>query len=395
MFPGRLTDIDEALLTSVCTEHWPESQTLDFKSALPGTDDKGRREFLKDVCAFANASGGDLVYGIQEQRGPADQIVPIAIATHPVDATKLRLAQILESGLEPPVQGVAMHAVPLASGEYVLIVRVPASFQRPHRYRFQGHTRWVVRADTHIVDLTYEQIRDAFDRGATLAERARRFRDERLAGVVSGTTGRPLRTGPRCVVHLIPIASVAGRSAIDIRPLYHNGYQDFMFEDWGGATRDFNLDGLVVYPGREAAGITYTQIFRSGALEMARWAGMLYVRDEGDKTAIPARDMSILIREALVKFLGATARWGIVGPAIAAVALLGVDGYQFWYVPQRYSMVRSPADRPNLILPEILIEQLGASAKPDEVAKPLLDTLWQAFGVERCMLYDAAGNWLY
>jgi hypothetical protein len=396
MLPGQVTAIDEALLTSVCKEHWSESQTLDFKRTLPGTDEKGKNEFRKDVCAFANASGGDLVYGVQEKpAGQADQIVPIPIATHAIDATKRHLAQILEGGLEPPLPGVVMQPVLLASSDYVLVVRVPASFQRPHRYWLKDYTRWVVRAETHIVDLTYEQIRDSFDRGATLAERARRFRDERLTGVVSGTTGRHLRAGPRCVVHLIPLASVAGRAAVDIGPLYYNGYQEFMFQDWGGAARDFNLDGLVVYPGREAADITYTQIFRSGALEMARWAGMLHVQDEADKTAIPSSDQSILIREAFVKFLAAASRWRVTGPAIAAVAMLGVEGYRLWYVSQRGITRRQQADRPNLILPEILIEQLGAVDKPDQIARPLLDTLWQAFGFERCLLYDSAGNWPY
>lgn len=394
MLSAQLADIHEALLTSVCAEHWPESQTLDFKRTLPATDDKGRQEFLKDVCAFANASGGDLVYGVQEKpAGRADQLVPIPVATHGVDATKRRLAQILESGLEPPLPGVLMHPVPLASGDYILVVRVPASFQRPHRYWLKGYTRWVVRADTHIVDLTYEQIRDGFDRGATLAERARRFRDERLAGVVSGTTGRPLRAGPRCVVHLIPLASVAGRASVDVRPLYHNGYQEFMFRDWGGATRDFNLDGLVVYPGRDTAEIAYTQIFRTGALEAARWAGMLYVEDEQDKTAIPSGVVSGLIRDALLKFFAAAARWNISGPAIAAAALVDVGGHRFWHQPPGGFTRREPSDRPNVILPEVWVEQVGAVDKPDDIIRPLLDTLWQAFRFEGCTFYDPQGTW--
>jgi predicted HTH transcriptional regulator len=57
---------------------------------LPGTDDKAREEFLEDVCAFANASGGDLVYGLQEKQGHVDCIVPVPIVSSPVDATKRR-----------------------------------------------------------------------------------------------------------------------------------------------------------------------------------------------------------------------------------------------------------------------------------------------------------------
>jgi len=62
MLPGQINVIDESLLQAACTEQWPESQTLDFKRELPGIDDRAKQEFLKDVCAFANASGGDGKY---------------------------------------------------------------------------------------------------------------------------------------------------------------------------------------------------------------------------------------------------------------------------------------------------------------------------------------------
>ena len=46
-----------------------------------------------------------------------------------------------------------------------------------------------------------------------------------------------------------------------------------------------------------------------------------------------------------------------------------------------------------MVLPEVWVEQLGAVLNPDEIVRPLLDTLWQAFDMEGCMFYDAQGNW--
>jgi hypothetical protein len=286
MLPSQLSSIDEALLISACNDKWPESQILEFKQVLPGSDDKSRHEFLKDVCALANASGGDIVYGVQERSGRADAPAPISQANYPLDATKRRLAQILESGLEPRLD-VRMHTVVFSSGDYILIVRVPASFQRPHRFKMSQHTRWVVRADTHVVDLTYDQIRDAFDRSATLADRARRFRDERLAAIMSGTTGRTMIAGPKCVVHLIPLASVAGMASVDVRGLY-NAYQHFIFKEAGAWTRSLNLDGLVVSPGGAGSDVLYTQIFRTGVLEGARFGGAFAREDDQEGKAIPS-----------------------------------------------------------------------------------------------------------
>lgn len=44
----------------------PESRTLEYKRDLPDPKDRdSKREFLGDVTSFANAQGGDIVYGIE------------------------------------------------------------------------------------------------------------------------------------------------------------------------------------------------------------------------------------------------------------------------------------------------------------------------------------------
>jgi hypothetical protein len=83
---------------------------------------------------------------------------------------------------------------------------------------------------------------------------------------------------------------------------------------------------------------------------------------------------------------------GISGPAIAAVALLDVHGWPFVYDSRDYATAFSSADRPNLILPEVWIEDLS-SAQLDASVRPLLDALWQAFNIATCGFYDGNGVW--
>jgi hypothetical protein len=46
-----------------------ESLTLDYKASdALGTDDRKRNELCKDVTSFANAAGGQIVYGIVEDK---------------------------------------------------------------------------------------------------------------------------------------------------------------------------------------------------------------------------------------------------------------------------------------------------------------------------------------
>ena len=42
-----------------------EDKAIEYKRAIP----QDRAELLKDVSAFANMSGGDLIFGIEEEKG--------------------------------------------------------------------------------------------------------------------------------------------------------------------------------------------------------------------------------------------------------------------------------------------------------------------------------------
>ena len=269
MLDKELSAINEALLREACAQRFSESQTLDFKRELPAHDDRGKHEFLKDVCALANADGGDLVYGVEEKSGVAESIVPIASET--ADAAKRRLGQVLDARLEPRLSGTRFHEVPLSTGGYILVVRVAPSFDGPHRYLFNNHSKFVMRTGTHTVELSYEQLRSAFDRTATLAEHAGAFRVRRIDAVKLGNTWRPLIKGPLCVLHVVPLAAMAGRVQVDITKL-HNEWTGLIGSDWGCASRTPNLDGLIAYPaGDFGEGLPdYFQVFRTGAAELVR-----------------------------------------------------------------------------------------------------------------------------
>ena len=50
-------------------------------------------------------------------------------------------------------------------------------------------------------------------------------------------------------------------------------------------------------------------------------------------------------------------------------------------------------DREHLVLEEVWIENLESIKEVDDIARPILNTLWQAFGEPACAYYDAEGNW--
>jgi hypothetical protein len=386
---ANLEQIDEAALQQLCTDKCPESGSLDFKREPPGNSDKEKNELLKDVCALANADGGDLVYGIAEADGAAGSIVPITGES--ADAAKRRIAQVLDAGLDPRVHGIKAHHVDVTGG-YVLIIRVPGSYDGPHSLRVNGNLRrFVMRNGTSTSDLTFDQIRAAFDRSSTLAERAQAFIKRRLDGLVQNEGSKPLKSGPRAVVHLVPIAGLAGRHSLNLRTLTPLQMGRFMGGDWGISSSGFNLDGLVFHPGRGADPefYCYAQLFRTAAFEAATLAGGEVPTAPGKSAQVVwATDLVKFFRQNVDSYLTSAAEWSLSGPVVASFSLLHVDGYSLGTDQFYRTSVLPKADRKHLVLPNAWIEDIAVAAL-DDVLRPQMDVMWQAFGMERCHEFDA------
>ncbi len=108
-----------------------ESIQLDFKraDALQQTDGKKKDEISKDVSAFANSTGGTIVYGIAESGGEprvASGLSPI----DPKEISKEWLDQVINSRIQPRVAGIIINPVELGTkdpGKFVYVVIIPQS----------------------------------------------------------------------------------------------------------------------------------------------------------------------------------------------------------------------------------------------------------------------------
>src|SRR5688572_11181099 len=69
-----------------------EEEDLDFKEKAYATDkaEQVRREFAKDVAAFANAQGGLILIGVEEKNG-------VAVSSKPVDCSDSTLRSLRQA----------------------------------------------------------------------------------------------------------------------------------------------------------------------------------------------------------------------------------------------------------------------------------------------------------
>jgi len=194
VIPQHLADIAPADIEALVDNAVAESTTLEFKRDLPGGSDDAKREFLADISALANTSGGDILFGIEEENGCASAITGIRVEDD-LDAEILRLGNILHNGLEPRIR-YSHLALPCAQGT-VLLFRVEKSWNAPHRVVFKAYDKFFARTATGKYPLDVQQLRRAFIDNNTVAERMRNFRAERLGSIIAGVTPIPISPGSR------------------------------------------------------------------------------------------------------------------------------------------------------------------------------------------------------
>lgn len=102
-------------MRALLAEKVREGRDLDYKRQLPGKASGEKKEFLKDVSSFANAAGGFLIYGMEEKDGEPEELVGISAENS--EGEILRLASIIQTGVQPRIPGVRTKSIALQNGK--------------------------------------------------------------------------------------------------------------------------------------------------------------------------------------------------------------------------------------------------------------------------------------
>lgn len=113
----------------------PESQHLDFKSELPARSSRDEyRQLARHVAAFANAEGGAIVFGVEDEDDHAERAKPVSVGEAAANFLKA-----INAYLHPPVLGLVFQPIAEA-GETkgYIVLGIPASSASPHAVTEEG-----------------------------------------------------------------------------------------------------------------------------------------------------------------------------------------------------------------------------------------------------------------
>jgi hypothetical protein len=403
---GDWTTDDVRALVDERTE---EGQRLEYKRELNLGAREERLEAAKDASGMANASGGLLIYRVEEEELSDGRRIPVRVTPLTSGDAQARLEDVLDGAVSPKLN-LAAKMLEVDGGGYLLVVRLLQRFGPLHMVEGYGQNRYFMRGGLATRPMQAHEIERVFS-GLTAVESRvdELLRDlpvtTRLAGVRSrsGDLDASARKNERIEPMQEPWVSVT-TAAIDavgaILPMRTPGSNDFsvlevaqsMTGSWeavGGVAFEIDSHGYIQEtPG--GPGLTHRlRLFRKGVFEWgARWIG------RGGPGSIYAGEFIRNAHDALVYFASVYQAVGYFGRVRIWVRVDNADLSEL--VPQGAMSSRSAPVAPSVealsFTTDTNVERLAEDPLP--IVHEAMDLIWQGYGQARCLHFSPKGELL-
>ena len=139
---------------------WIEFKRQEYRRD-PNDNEKHKREICKDVTAMANAEGGYIFIGIQEEDGIAQGFFSV----DKFEEIENDVRNVCRQSIEPAIQHLEVKTRTFEwNGKDVtlVIIHIPPSDFRPHGFRWKGSINFVRRIGDHTTEFPMSELGEAF-----------------------------------------------------------------------------------------------------------------------------------------------------------------------------------------------------------------------------------------
>lgn len=388
MWPKPIADVTADDIITLVESNLAESRHLELKRQPPNTSDGDAGSFVEAVCAFANAGGGYIIYGIDEKKEARDteRVLSLNPLSGEADALVLRLSNTIRDKIVPRVIAV-IRAIPLPRSDegmespgFVLAVRVEASLSAPHAVRVNNAYKFVIRVSAGKQTMDMSEIRHAMIANESASLRIEKLLAERYE---VRRRQRDLLDGG-CILNLIPLI---GSKDEDVVMKFERADLVKKFQPMGvnGTDPRYNVEGFClnsIVVDRERSRRSTTQLYRDGSIEstVSRLApANVFTGSRHLPMFVNCiRDYSEAM-ESVTSFF----------PLVVALSFnLPIETtLEGPFFSDSLSVSSEDVRIPHIVLQEPPSDWFVALA-------PIFHVLWNAFGVARCELYGKDGKWV-
>jgi hypothetical protein len=358
-----LEAITERDLQEMIDQSERESQTLEYKREAYARNDAGIREMLRDIASIANAFGGDLLIGVDEDtNGAAKEFMRIRNA----EEESQRIVSSCLSNIAERIEGLRIHSVLLEDGSFVLVVRIPRSLRAPHMVTFNGLNQFWIRHDRQKSPMSIHEIKDTCLKVEGLMEKLEGFLAKRCQNIL-----KDIGDIPYYIVSITPLFVSSTAIAIDDKALHNLLDNPPSFDKRGemsigrGSTR-FTLHGLLTQYYQQQI---FFQIFRNGHLEFWLKTEKIVERHSTHPQLI---DASVSAFAFVFTYIAnkVLVHVGLTDPLIVSISFYNIKDYR---------LLNGVWQDDHLEIDHL---PFAALSPVKETAKKCLDRIYQAFGYE-------------
>jgi hypothetical protein len=384
VFEKNLEEIDKEDLQNLIENRVLENKKLEYKQEIHLDTRDQKKEFLADISSFANASGGDIIYGIIENRDDGTPETLEGLDYENFDQLKGKIEGLIRDGTEPRVY-VHIREIDIPNSKKALIIRIPKSWRSPHRIVFGKDYRFFSRNSNGKYHLDVEELKNAFNLSENLLDKIKKFREDRISNLIANESPVHLNEGAKMVLHIIPFDSFNPGQSYDIDKIAQDTFKLRPIYNSPDIPR-YNIDGILAksspYNGKIES---YTQLFRNGIIEAATNSLM-------GRGRISRRFHEEQLIKYLQLYLEILQNINVESPLIISLTLIGVNGFKMEPNNRSFgSDEEEEIDRNVIILPEVIIENY--ESKPDQILKPCFDAIYNACGYSRSENYNEKNEW--
>jgi hypothetical protein len=394
-----LTDWTEDDLLALVTEQIEEGQRLEYKRELVLGARSQNAEAGKDASGMANALGGLVIYGMDEQELPDGRRIPVALAPFPDGGAQARLEDVLYSSVSPRLN-LATRLIPASSGGFFLLVRVQQRSGPLHMVEGQGQHRYFMRHGLATRPMAAHEVEAAFRAlASTAAQVETEATDLPLVPRISRTRSRntesgALEPGERPWISVVaaphdPGATLAMRAPSSV---------DFPVSGLPGYLRDGGYLSNGAFQIHDSGYVDQFEddflhrtlrLYRNGWCE---W-GYRYSLRPGDEDGnrIPGLVLLANVHDALL-YIGYTYRErGYYGRLRLWVRIDNADKSSL--IGHRGPVsAESPSAESLSFESDTNVEALSTDAERLAIVHAAMDRIWQGYGLPRCSYFSPEGQ---
>lgn len=387
-----LEEWEQSDVLALVEERIEEGQRIEYKRQLDLETPKKRCEAAKDISGLANAQGGLLIYGIEEEELEDGRRVPARAMPLTKGDSRSRLEDVLDSAVHPALN-FETRQIESSSGGYFLILHAFPRLGVPHMVDGYGEMRCFVRVGLKTRPMEQHELSAAYAEAARSESRAA----ERLARL-------PLIVRPEGVALEFPEPNrepgpwlgVLGLPVDAPDPLLpmldasrHAFPDDGDYERWGHSSAiepslRWDADGYHADGEQDGRLTRRLRLHRNGAFEwgmsLANWA-----------ESIPSLSVAQYLHDVLGYFATSYRRAGYFGRLRVWVALEGGKGSQLGLASDYLSFDRKPLSTDHLewrgdySVDGLLHGLTGAT-------RTAMDRVFVAYGLEKCFYFTNEGE---